>query len=122
MVRYFILDINKTVVPSGIVQKNHKVYDVTTHWWRHETESKKTKIRFQNPKNNVACPRSHSIRSISNAKIKTVKLTIVVVVGYLVCSAPFVCVQVCFSTNFIGDRSKKTRPFFKIYERNGQVF
>ena len=41
----------------------------------------------------MSCPRSHSIRSISNAKIKTVKLTIVVVVGYLVCSAPFVCVQ-----------------------------
>ena len=37
--------------------------------------------------------RSHSIRTISNAKIKTVKLTVVVVVGYLVCSAPFVFVQ-----------------------------
>ena len=38
-------------------------------------------------------PRSHSIRTISNAKIKTVKLTIVVVAGYFICSAPFVCVQ-----------------------------
>ena len=32
-------------------------------------------------------------RTISNAKIKTVKLTVVVVLGYLVCSAPFVFVQ-----------------------------
>jgi len=40
-----------------------------------------------------ACPRSHSIRTISNAKIKTVKLTVAVVVGYLICSAPFVFVQ-----------------------------
>jgi hypothetical protein len=39
-------------------------------------------------------------RSISNAKIKTVKLTVVVVVGYLVCSAPFVCVQVATSYTF----------------------
>ena len=39
------------------------------------------------------CPRSHSIRSISNAKVKTVKLTVVVVLGYMLCSAPFVCVQ-----------------------------
>jgi len=39
------------------------------------------------------CPRSHSIRTISNAKIKTVKLTVAVVAGYLICSAPFVFVQ-----------------------------
>ncbi len=39
------------------------------------------------------CPRAHSIRTISNAKIKTVKLTIVVVLGYLCCSAPFVFIQ-----------------------------
>lgn len=41
----------------------------------------------------MACPRSHSTRAISNAKIKTVKLTVVVVAGYLICSAPFVCIQ-----------------------------
>ena len=39
------------------------------------------------------CLRSNSIRSISNAKVKTVKLTVVVVLGYMLCSAPFVCVQ-----------------------------
>ena len=41
----------------------------------------------------VSCPRSHSTRAISNAKIKTVKLTVVVVAGYLICSAPYVCIQ-----------------------------
>ena len=40
-----------------------------------------------------SCPRSHSTRAISKAKIKTVKLTIVVVVGYLIYSAPYVCIQ-----------------------------
>jgi hypothetical protein len=38
-------------------------------------------------------PRSSSIKGISRAKIKTVKLTVVVIVGYIVCSAPFICVQ-----------------------------
>ena len=49
----------------------------------------------QQSKQQLQCvPRSHSsIRTISNAKIKTVKLTVVVVLGYFVCSAPFVCVQ-----------------------------
>ena len=37
--------------------------------------------------------RSHSVQGISKAKIKTVKLTVVVIVGYIVCSAPFICVQ-----------------------------
>lgn len=39
------------------------------------------------------CPRSHSIRTISNAKIKTVKLTVVVVLGHLFCSVPYVFIQ-----------------------------
>ena len=38
-------------------------------------------------------PRTHSTRNISRAKIKTVKLTIVVIAGYILCSAPFVFVQ-----------------------------
>ena len=41
----------------------------------------------------VNVPRTHSTKAISNAKIKTVKLTVVVVAGYLLCSAPFVCIQ-----------------------------
>eukprot|EP00095_Tigriopus_kingsejongensis_P010910 snap_masked-scaffold348_size200312-processed-gene-1.4 protein:Tk10910 transcript:snap_masked-scaffold348_size200312-processed-gene-1.4-mRNA-1 annotation:"vasopressin v1a" len=38
-------------------------------------------------------PRSHSIRGISRAKMKTVKLTVVVIMGYIICSTPFICVQ-----------------------------
>lgn len=38
-------------------------------------------------------PRTHSVRGISRAKIKTVKLTVVVILGYIVCSTPFICVQ-----------------------------
>ncbi|KAH9369804.1 hypothetical protein HPB48_011646 [Haemaphysalis longicornis] len=38
-------------------------------------------------------PRSHSVRGLSHAKIKTVKITVVVIVLYIVCSSPFICVQ-----------------------------
>ncbi len=38
-------------------------------------------------------PRTHSIIGVSRAKIKTVKLTIVVIACYILCSAPFTCVQ-----------------------------
>jgi len=38
-------------------------------------------------------PRVHSMRGISRAKIKTVKLTVVVIVCYVVCSSPFICAQ-----------------------------
>ncbi|KAK8762989.1 vasopressin V1a receptor-like [Amblyomma americanum] len=38
-------------------------------------------------------PRSHSVRGLSRAKIKTIKITIVVIVLYIVCSSPFICVQ-----------------------------
>mgnify|MGYP001318735381 CR=1 FL=1 len=38
-------------------------------------------------------PRTHSHKNISRAKIKTVKLTVAVIMGYILCSAPFVCVQ-----------------------------
>ena len=40
-----------------------------------------------------ANPRRHSVQGISRAKIKTVKLTTVVISGYIACSAPFICVQ-----------------------------
>ena len=56
--------------------------------------------------------RSHSIRTISNAKIKTVKLTVVVVVGYLVCSAPFVFVQLY--TVWGNPASKLRKSFYKL--------
>ncbi|XP_037272900.1 oxytocin receptor [Rhipicephalus microplus] len=38
-------------------------------------------------------PRSHSVRGLSRAKIKTVKITVVVILLYIACSSPFICVQ-----------------------------
>jgi hypothetical protein len=38
-------------------------------------------------------PRSHSLRSVSRAKIKTVKITVVIMVCYVLCSMPFISVQ-----------------------------
>ncbi|KAL1430932.1 hypothetical protein MTO96_014358, partial [Rhipicephalus appendiculatus] len=39
-------------------------------------------------------PRSHSsARGLSRAKIKTVKITVVVISFYIICSSPFICVQ-----------------------------
>ncbi|CAG2111190.1 unnamed protein product [Medioppia subpectinata] len=38
-------------------------------------------------------PRSHSLLGLTRAKIKTVKITVVVIVCYIICSSPFVCVQ-----------------------------
>lgn len=38
-------------------------------------------------------PRSHSVRGLSRAKVKTVKITVVVIAFYIVCSSPFICVQ-----------------------------
>jgi arginine vasopressin receptor 1A len=37
--------------------------------------------------------RSHSLRSVSRAKIKTVKITVVIMVCYVLCSMPFISVQ-----------------------------
>ena len=55
-------------------------------------ENTLTKGNHKSPSKNVNL-RTHSIQGISRAKIKTVKLTIVVILGYIVCSAPFICVQ-----------------------------
>jgi arginine vasopressin receptor 1A len=38
-------------------------------------------------------PRSHSLNGLSRAKIKTVKITIVVILCYIICSSPFICAQ-----------------------------
>lgn len=35
----------------------------------------------------------HNLKGLSKAKVKTVKVTIVVVLCYIVCSCPFICVQ-----------------------------
>lgn len=61
------------------------------------------------PKPHSHCPRSHSIRTISNAKIKTVKLTVVVVLGYLACSAPFVFVQLYTAWGNVDSIKRKSR-------------
>ena len=40
-------------------------------------------------RNGVVRPRAHSVRGFSRAKLKTVKLTFVVIVAYLICWSPF---------------------------------
>ncbi|XP_050722274.1 vasopressin V1a receptor-like [Eriocheir sinensis] len=55
-----------------------------------------------------ANPRSHSIRSISRAKIKTVKLTVTVIFCYVSCSAPFISVQLWH----VWDPEAATSPFY----------
>ncbi|XP_053628168.1 vasopressin V1b receptor-like [Cherax quadricarinatus] len=60
-----------------------------------------------------ANPRSHSIRSISRAKIKTVKLTITVIFCYVSCSAPFISVQLWH----VWDPNASSNPFY-----NGAAF
>ncbi|XP_045582759.2 cephalotocin receptor 1 [Procambarus clarkii] len=61
----------------------------------------------------ITNPRSHSIRSISRAKIKTVKLTITVIFCYISCSAPFISVQLWH----VWDPNASTNPFY-----NGAAF
>jgi len=50
--------------------------------------------RSSSPKRGYQMPRVHSSRNISRAKIKTVKLTVAVIAGYILSSAPFICVQI----------------------------
>ena len=38
-------------------------------------------------------PRAHSLEGISRAKIRSVQQTVVVIVSYIICSAPVVLVQ-----------------------------
>ncbi|XP_054159922.1 oxytocin receptor-like [Oppia nitens] len=38
-------------------------------------------------------PRTHSLHGLSRAKIKSVKITVVVILCYIMCSMPFICVQ-----------------------------
>lgn len=53
-------------------------------------------------------PRAHSIRSISRAKIKTVKLTVTVIFCYVSCSAPFISVQLWH----VWDPNAASSPFY----------
>ncbi|XP_064090925.1 oxytocin receptor-like [Macrobrachium nipponense] len=63
-----------------------------------------------NPQTN---PRVHSIRSISRAKIKTVKLTVTIILCYISCSAPFISVQLWH----VWDPHAASSPFY-----NGAAF
>lgn len=42
-------------------------------------------------------PRTHSIKGLSRAKVKTVKLTLVVILAYVVCWSPFFIVQLLWA-------------------------
>lgn len=53
----------------------------------------KYKTSIEKPSSEMINPRSHSTRTISRAKIKTVKLTIVVITCYIFCSMPYSCVM-----------------------------
>jgi hypothetical protein len=48
-------------------------------------------------------------RTISNAKIKTVKLTISVVLGYFICSVPYVFVQLYTVWGYAGSDQRETK-------------
>lgn len=41
----------------------------------------------------VLRPRAHSLEGISRAKIRSVKQTVVVILGYIICSAPAIIIQ-----------------------------
>ena len=45
------------------------------------------------PSSKMIRPRSHTTKNISRAKIKTVKLTVTVILAYIICSVPFILVQ-----------------------------
>ncbi|XP_075536292.1 oxytocin receptor-like [Dermacentor variabilis] len=72
-----------------------------------DVEGRGKAYRFKSPQGSAAAdtdsslhirgplvPRSHSsARGLSRAKIKTVKITVVVISFYIICSSPFICVQ-----------------------------
>ena len=60
-------------------------------------------------------PRSHSAKNISKAKIKTVKLTIVVIFAYIACSAPFICAQLWWQ---FGDPPKAVCKYISNFGSN----
>ena len=66
--------------------------DAFTTTYKVKTHSQNALLQCKK-KSGTPIIRSHSVQGISKAKIKTVKLTVVVIVGYIVCSAPFICVQ-----------------------------
>ncbi|XP_065341116.1 oxytocin receptor-like [Cloeon dipterum] len=66
--------------------------------WRNYNAKKDSIAGLHLPKEPLAGngplqPRVHSIRGISRAKLKTVKLTVVVIACYVICSSPFISAQ-----------------------------
>ena len=47
----------------------------------------------RNKQTRLSNPRIHSMQGLTRAKIKTVKITLVVITCYVLCSSPFLCVQ-----------------------------
>src|SRR5699024_8693660 len=47
----------------------------------------------RNRQTRLSNPRIHSMQGLTRAKIKTVKITLVVITCYVLCSSPFICVQ-----------------------------
>ena len=60
---------------------------------KEQTTSLLKQVQKRKKETDAICPRSNSMKTISNAKVKTVKLTVVVVLGYTLCSAPWTIVQ-----------------------------
>ena len=55
-----------------------------------------------------------SISFFSRAKIKTVKLTVAVIGLYIICSAPFTCVQLWSTYGTVPESVSKSTQCFKI--------
>ncbi|CAL8135431.1 unnamed protein product [Orchesella dallaii] len=53
-------------------------------------------------------PRTHSVKGISRAKIKTIKLTVTIICCYIFCSSPFIAAQLWS----VYDPYAESRPFF----------
>lgn len=49
---------------------------------------------YQMTNNKNYSPRVHTLNRLSRAKIKTVKITVVIILCYVCCSSPFICVQI----------------------------
>ncbi|KAK7073574.1 hypothetical protein SK128_015392 [Halocaridina rubra] len=99
---------------SGNVMPRSSTHSVLITTTKTSPESNEPNNREQevtfNPRLN---PRVHSIRSISRAKIKTVKLTVTIILCYISCSAPFISVQLWN----VWDPHAASSPFY-----NGAAF
>ncbi len=60
-------------------------------------------------------PRAHSLEGISRAKIKSVKQTVVVIVGYVLCSTPAVAVHLW--TAWVQGKSNLSKCRFNFHQR-----